>query len=187
MIVRTDPSKNDKRWRTKSKVWAVRYAGGRCQVCGYDKFLGNLVFHHVKDKLHDISRMIATHQSWEKVMEEVDKCVLLCANCHGEVHGGMTECPTINVEEREKNLSELISERPTPKKYAMKPCKECGKPICGAVSFCSKVCLAKNYLTVDWPKDLADLVAASSMRSVARRLGVSDKAVAKRLAKRSTD
>lgn len=73
-----------KRKRLKQK--AVVYKGGCCEKCGYDKCLGALQFHHPDDnKEFNVSARGNTH-SWERVKAEVDKCELLCANCHAETH-----------------------------------------------------------------------------------------------------
>ena len=66
---------------------AVAYLGGQCQVCGYNKCVGALDFHH-KDPLEKdfgIGHKGYTN-SWEKVKNELDKCLLLCKNCHSEEH-----------------------------------------------------------------------------------------------------
>jgi len=68
------------------KQKAVKYKGGRCEICGYRRSLRSLHFHH-KDpqkKEFAISRMTKISES--KLKAELDKCVLLCGNCHGEVH-----------------------------------------------------------------------------------------------------
>ena len=66
---------------------AVEYKGGKCEICGYCKCAEALEFHHKDSSKKDfgISGKGYT-RSWEKVKEELDKCVLLCANCHREVH-----------------------------------------------------------------------------------------------------
>lgn len=65
-------------------------AGGKCCQCGYDKCSGALEFHH-KDpttKEMDFAKMIS-HASRDRLIEEVKKCVLVCANCHREIHAGL--------------------------------------------------------------------------------------------------
>lgn len=78
--------------RKKLKVMAVEYKGGGCKVCGYDKCVDALHFHHLDPALKDfaISKDAQT-RSWELIKSELDKCVCLCANCHSEVHAGITE------------------------------------------------------------------------------------------------
>ncbi len=71
--------------RRKVKLLAIEYKGGKCQVCGYRKYPGALDFHHVNgDKKFGIGDKGYT-RSWEKVKAELDKCILVCANCHREI------------------------------------------------------------------------------------------------------
>jgi len=81
--------------RRKTLLQKARaYKGGKCMVCGYKKCGRALAFHHVdpNTKSFGISARGIT-RSWEKVKKELDKCVLLCANCHAEVHDGITQLP----------------------------------------------------------------------------------------------
>lgn len=76
--------------RETIKEWAVEYKGGRCCLCGYDKCIKALEFHHTdrSDKEFGISSKGYT-RSWEKVKSELDKCILVCANCHREIEAGL--------------------------------------------------------------------------------------------------
>jgi 5-methylcytosine-specific restriction endonuclease McrA len=76
--------------RDKVKEMAIQYKGGKCQVCGYDRCNGALEFHHLdpNEKDFGISHKGYT-RSWEKVKTELDKCLMICANCHREVHSGL--------------------------------------------------------------------------------------------------
>tara|TARA_Y100000310_G_scaffold140092_2_gene139455 strand:- start:651 stop:1121 length:471 start_codon:yes stop_codon:yes gene_type:complete len=63
-------------------------AGGKCSKCGYNRSLHALDFHHIKgDKGSNLSKMIKS-PSKQKALKEIKKCILLCANCHREVHFG---------------------------------------------------------------------------------------------------
>ncbi|MDO8564827.1 MAG: HNH endonuclease signature motif containing protein, partial [bacterium] len=73
---------------------AIAYKGGKCMICGYCKCDGALELHHVDPKQKSFSVGAKGYtRSWEKVKEEIDKCVLLCANCHREVSAGITQLP----------------------------------------------------------------------------------------------
>jgi 5-methylcytosine-specific restriction endonuclease McrA len=78
--------------RKKLMQQAIEYKGGNCMICGYNKCIRALTFHHVdpSQKSFGISARGIT-RSWEKIKDELDKCVLLCANCHAEVHDGITQ------------------------------------------------------------------------------------------------
>jgi hypothetical protein len=68
---------------------AIEYKGGCCVVCGYNRCVRALEFHHVdpSKKSFGLSERGLCH-SWDRIQEELDKCILLCANCHREVEDG---------------------------------------------------------------------------------------------------
>lgn len=78
-----------KKRRRKLREMAVEYKGGQCVFCGYKKTLSALEFHHVNSEEKDfgLSQRGLT-RSWERIKRELDKCILVCANCHREVHAG---------------------------------------------------------------------------------------------------
>lgn len=81
------------RRRRKLKAILVADAGGSCCVCGYDRYVGALEFHHLErsEKRLEISYGVAL--SLQSLREEASKCVLLCSNCHAEVEAGVTTVP----------------------------------------------------------------------------------------------
>lgn len=87
-----DPNIKAKVYRHRErKRWAIyqeKVKIGKCQRCGYDKHVGTLHFHHRNpdNKLFGLSNCISCHKSWEKIKEEIDKCELICPNCHAIEH-----------------------------------------------------------------------------------------------------
>ena len=79
-----------KRFRKNRKRELLEYAGGvKCTSCGYDKpILEVYEFHHVDPTQKDPSwsKMLANGHKLETLQKEIDKCIVLCANCHREVH-----------------------------------------------------------------------------------------------------
>lgn len=73
----------------EQKLKAVTYKGGKCIHCGYSKCVGSLHFHHLDPKQKDFNISSGKYIAWHKMQTELDKCVLLCANCHGEFHAGL--------------------------------------------------------------------------------------------------
>jgi 5-methylcytosine-specific restriction endonuclease McrA len=89
------------RRREKVRLMTINYKGGHCQVCGYDRCVEALELHHLDPSKKDFGISSKGYtRSWEKVKEEADKCVLLCANCHREVHAGMLQLPRVTVVEK---------------------------------------------------------------------------------------
>ncbi len=68
------------------KIQAIEYKGGKCQKCGYDKCYAALEFHHRDPNEKEVSWKKLRSRSWKRIEEELDKCDLLCANCHREEH-----------------------------------------------------------------------------------------------------
>jgi tRNA(Ile2) C34 agmatinyltransferase TiaS len=82
------------RHRRMVKETLVAEAGGGCVVCGYDRCLTALAFHHLdpSDKLLAISQNGVT-LSLATIRAEAQKCVLVCANCHAEIESGAINLP----------------------------------------------------------------------------------------------
>ena len=78
--------------RKKIKEMAIEHKGGRCCICGYNKCNSALDFHHTGDKKFGLS-VCGLTRSWEKTKAELNKCILVCANCHREIHEGITQPP----------------------------------------------------------------------------------------------
>lgn len=68
------------------KRQCVLYKGGKCQRCGYSRYVGALEFHHIDPKQKDFILSHARNTTFEKVKPEIDKCMLVCSNCHRELH-----------------------------------------------------------------------------------------------------
>lgn len=77
-------------WRKRTKVKLVEYKGGKCQICDYNKSLNALHFHHLDPNEKDFS-ISGKSLSFDKLKSEVDKCILVCSNCHSEIHEGITK------------------------------------------------------------------------------------------------
>lgn len=78
--------------RLRIKKLLVEAKGGRCQACGYARCLVALDFHHIDEstKLFGLSQRGLIH-SWDKIVAESKKCILVCANCHREIHAGLID------------------------------------------------------------------------------------------------
>lgn len=84
----------DERWhrnfeasqkRVALKEQAVEHMGGKCLLCPYDNPIA-LEFHHTNPREKDFE--ISSSTSWSRIVEELKKCVLVCSNCHKEIHAG---------------------------------------------------------------------------------------------------
>jgi len=75
--------------RDKIKKKAIEYKGGSCIFCGYTTCQSALVFHHINPEEKEFGIGSNYNKSWAKIQKELDKCSLLCQNCHAELHEGL--------------------------------------------------------------------------------------------------
>ena len=71
---------------TKRRLDVIKDKGGKCSVCGYSKNPAALELHHKNPKDKKASWGKIKLMGKEKFKAEIKKCVLICANCHRELH-----------------------------------------------------------------------------------------------------
>lgn len=93
--------------RRKAKEELVKYKGGKCEICGYNKCIDSLEFHHINPEEKEFGLSNGNCKSIDKLKKEADKCILVCSNCHHEIHYKI-KMEKINCEiiEQEKNKNE---------------------------------------------------------------------------------
>jgi hypothetical protein len=77
------------------RAMLIEEGGGRCAVCGYDQCSYNLHFHHVDPTTKSFKLAMGTGKSLATYRAEARKCVLVCANCHGEIECGQIPSPPV--------------------------------------------------------------------------------------------
>lgn len=77
--------------RIKTKLRAIEYLGGQCQRCSGVFHYAIYDFHHRDPSVKDFDWTRLKKQSWLTIISELDKCVLLCSNCHRLTHAEMIE------------------------------------------------------------------------------------------------
>lgn len=83
-----------KSFRKKNKERAIEYKGGKCIICEYNRCTTALEFHHLDPTKKDFGISSNTNRAWDKIKEELDKCILVCSNCHREIHDGIIKIGT---------------------------------------------------------------------------------------------
>ncbi len=164
-------------YKHRIKERAVYVMGGKCQCCGYNKSIRALHFHHVDETTKKFSISSNVTRNWEDTLSELRKCVLVCANCHMEIHDGLTECPTISIdEERVKEINELVSLN----KKQIYYCLECGAEVYQKNSLCL-ACAGKKRRKVEHPtrEVLKELIKTKTFVDIGKMYGVSDNAIRK--------
>jgi len=73
--------------RGAERKWQlVQSFGGKCSICGYCRNLAALAFHHKEGKEFKLDMRSLSNRTLKRIMAEAAKCVLVCANCHAELH-----------------------------------------------------------------------------------------------------
>lgn len=146
----TSHSQYIRAWRRKLKLLDI--FGSHCEICGYNKNIAALEFHH-KDSTQKEFKLDArklANTKWENILIEAKKCQLLCSNCHRELHNPEMESNLI------KDKLKIMSHKEL--QHASKLCSICGKQIPDYKTYCSKNCWlqeldnrykSKNYPTKD--------------------------------------
>ena len=166
-----------KQWRKRTKERMIDAMGGECQCCGYKTSSRALSFHHLDPTQKDIafSDVRANPKSWPKIVEELKKCILLCHNCHMEIHDGMREVPKefATFDETFNDFSKILEYNTCPV-YNINT-----KPI--TQRFCSHKCASTNRRKVNWDSiDLLKLMKEHSINELEEMLGISNAAIYKR-------
>lgn len=189
-----------KNYRQRTKQKLVDLMGGKCQSCGYDKCINALEFHHTDPTKKDFAISSAGLMNWDKTFSEAQKCILICANCHREIHCGVRECPKENSINYEKlsqrwiewdkiNLEKELESNTIDEISIMFDIpintlrKECRKRKIDS-SKIRKEDKRKNKLKFEVSKkELAELVKEKPFTEIGKMFGVSDNAVRKRCKK----
>lgn len=155
----------------KRKVELIELKGGCCEKCGYDKNVAAFDFHHKdpKEKSYQLNMRRLSNSSMLKLMVEVEKCELLCANCHRELHSPDLEI--VKVKELIKNVDDSILEI---KKVGKPKCIDCNTEINYTHKRCV-TCSNKNKRKVERPKleVLLEEIKEHSQEWCAKKYGVS--------------
>lgn len=157
----------------KLKLDAVAYKGGKCERCGYDKCNGAMTFHHTDPSIKDADWNRMRKWSWEKIKAELDKCEMLCANCHHEEHYDQLAIDEAVAWLETKSSGRLIGQ--------IRNCPKCNQQFSGSTVYCSAECFAKSRTKINWPDDVDFIRMVDDIGRVkaSKQLGVSDRAVGK--------
>lgn len=167
-------------YRRNRKLNLIRVCGNKCNLCGYQKNVAALEFHHINPELKNYG--IATNGNCHNIhkdLEEVKKCILVCANCHREIHSG-----NYTMEElyEHRIYDEQIEAELTFIKKDNLFCKQCGSVITYSSSsgYC-ETCYHLSTRKCERPdrETLKHLIQILPFVQIGKQYGVSDNAVKK--------
>ncbi len=158
--------------------------GGACVCCGYHACDAALALHHLnhKEKEFSFHGIRANPVGWSKIVGELRKCVLVCHNCHAEIHAGERSVPAGAV-----RFDEAYADYKAIEKWAhTHPCPCCGDATPEYKEHCSRKCSVamrrRNGVLVNWAAyDLKGLAETMTIAAMSRHLGCSDTAVRHKL------
>jgi hypothetical protein len=159
-------------WRNRAKLRLIEYKGGRCERCGYCKPIPAAYdFHHPNPAQKDF---MISGKSWgfDRLKAEADKCVLLCKNCHAEVHYELSQ-------EARSKRKEIGKGR-----LCAKSCQHCNaifQPKRETNRYCSERCYRLHSRKTTRPSraKLSRELRQMSWTAIGKQYGVSDNAVRK--------
>lgn len=125
-----------KNYRQRLKKRATYVLGDKCQCCGYNKCISALEFHHIDPTQKDINFGSNTNRSWEVTRKELEKCILVCANCHREIHAGLIDNSKLESSFNEKRAVEVDNLVKNLKNHQVYLCPRCGKEISYKATYC---------------------------------------------------
>ena len=171
---------NIKNFRNRLKERAVYVMGGKCQCCGYDKCITALEFHHLDPKEKDFNFGSNSNRSWQNTRDEIQKCILVCANCHREIHFGLIDNNSLKSsfsEEKAQEIDKLVEMVKTKK---VSYCKFCGKEVWPGNDCCPS-CASINQRKVERPsrEELKNKIRDLSFLKIGSEYGVSDNTIRK--------
>ena len=171
---------NVKSFRNRLKERATYVLGGECQICGYDKCIQALDFHHVNPEEKTADFNTNANRSWQTTREEIKKCVLLCANCHREVHAGLIPLETLSSsfnEEKAKEIDQLVEDV---KRHKINYCPSCGTEIGGKAKCCVACAHLEARITARPSREeMKELIRTIPFTQIGKRFGVTDNAIRK--------
>ena len=161
--------------RQKRKQELVYIMGGKCALCGYDRCIAALEFHHIDKSQKEWGLSSGNCHSWEEDVEEVKKCILVCSNCHREIEAFDLVVETSFDEEKCNEITSIKEQE-----AAVNRCRRCDKEIDPKAFYCTECWHFLSRKTQRPSRDdLKNLVRYNSFAAVAKMFDVSDNTIRK--------
>ena len=172
---------NVKNFRQRLKTRLLYVAGDKCAICGYDKCQSALEFHHLDPNEKEFGLGNNTNIATEKALEEIKKCILICANCHREVHAGFIDNDQLSSSYSQERADEILIELNDVKTKTLHYCKDCGKLLSEPRAERCPDCAHKARRICERPsrEELKKLIRTIPFTQIGQQFGVTDNAIKK--------
>lgn len=166
-------------FRQKRKRDLITLYGGKCSLCGYDKSIKALEFHHIKPQDKKYALGTGNCHKLQDDLTEAKKCLLVCANCHREIHDGFYN--DVNLFDYQKIDNQIEIKKLSISKDLF--CKDCGVQITiySKSGYCNS-CAQKHRAKVQNKpsrEELKSLIRTLPFLKIATIYNVSDNAIRK--------
>ena len=175
-------------FRRRRKENLIKVLGNKCCICGYDRTIDALEFHHLipEEKEYGIAAQGTCHDI-EKDLAEIKKCILVCANCHREVHKNLYTLEELKIFQNFNEEFALELKLDRDRKLGLIEKEKCFCSICNVeignntkTGMCP-TCEKKSRRTCERPtrEELKNLIRTMPFTQIGKQFGVSDNAVRK--------
>lgn len=183
-------SKNVSEFRRRRKANLIKAMGGKCCLCGYNKVQDALEFHHIDPsvKKYGIAERGTCHNLDEDI-EEIRKCVLVCANCHREIHANLYSIEELKDHQYidEQFIKELKENKGFTENHVKKEkitsCLRCGKKISGNgdTGLCPECSKLERRIVKTRPSrlELKEMIRTTPFTKIGEKYGVTDNTIRK--------
>ena len=171
--------KNTITYRIRLKERLISVFDDKCAICGYNKCHSALEFHHINPELKNFTISQNTSKGWQTLLEEAKKCVLVCSNCHREIHEGLIDLALLQSNNFNEEKAKQITEEIEHTKHSQQSfCEKCNAQLVTHARYCPK-CAAENRRLIKRPSrdELKQLIRTKPFTHISYMYGVSDNAI----------
>ena len=171
-------------YRRRRKTNLIKVCGAKCNICGYNKTQDALDFHHLNkdEKKYTIGSKGVCHDL-STDLSEIKKCILVCANCHREIHAGLINKVELESKKifNEEYANQLIDDKRQLLTKTLYYCSNCGIQLYEQTQsgLCRKCFNKINSSHIPTREKLKNLIQQYSFVEIGRQYGVSDNAIRK--------
>lgn len=168
-----------KTFRQTLKSNLVYVHGEKCSICGYNKCLSALEFHHLDSEEKEFNLSNNSNIATEKALAESKKCILVCANCHREIHSNLIDTKLLVSSFVPDRASQILNSLHKHKHKENHICQDCGIAISDIRASRCVACANLNKRVVSRPSrdELKNQIRSTSFVDLGKKYHVSDKTI----------